>query len=136
MPADSGPGEGALPGWQPADSLLCPHKGAVGSGLYGGSPDKDTNPIGLGLHLYGLTELLIISFDFFLSLFVFSCTGSSLLHAGFLRVMASKGDSLSCSAACGIFPDQGSDPYPAHWQVDSLTLGNQGSPLITPTHPH
>ena len=65
VPADSGPGEGALPGWQPADSLLCPHKGAVGSGLYGGSPDKDTNPIGLGLHLYGLTELLIISFDFF-----------------------------------------------------------------------
>ena len=26
---------------------------------------------------------------------------------------------LSCSAACGIFPDQGLNPCPLHWQVDS-----------------
>ena len=26
---------------------------------------------------------------------------------------------LSCSAACGILPDQGSNPCPLHWQVDS-----------------
>ena len=26
---------------------------------------------------------------------------------------------LSCSAACGIFPDQGSSQCPLHWQVDS-----------------
>ena len=26
---------------------------------------------------------------------------------------------LSCSAACGIFPDQDSNPCPPHWQVDS-----------------
>ena len=26
---------------------------------------------------------------------------------------------LSCSAACGIFPDQGSNPCPLHWQGDS-----------------
>ena len=26
---------------------------------------------------------------------------------------------VSCSAACGIFPDQGSNPRPLHWQVDS-----------------
>ena len=26
---------------------------------------------------------------------------------------------LSCSVACGIFPDQGSDPCPLHWQADS-----------------
>ena len=26
---------------------------------------------------------------------------------------------LSCSEACGIFPDQGSNPCPLHWQVDS-----------------
>ena len=26
---------------------------------------------------------------------------------------------LSCSAACGNFPDQGSNPCPMHWQVDS-----------------
>ena len=26
---------------------------------------------------------------------------------------------LGCSAACGIFPDQGSNPCPLHWQADS-----------------
>ena len=26
---------------------------------------------------------------------------------------------FSCSAACGIFPDQGSNPCPLHWQADS-----------------
>ena len=26
---------------------------------------------------------------------------------------------LSCSAACGIFPDQGWNPCPLHWQADS-----------------
>ena len=26
---------------------------------------------------------------------------------------------LSCSAACGTFPDQGSNPCPLHWQADS-----------------
>ena len=26
---------------------------------------------------------------------------------------------LSCSVACGIFPDQGSNPCPLHWQADS-----------------
>ena len=26
---------------------------------------------------------------------------------------------LSCSVACGIFPDQGSNPRPLHWQADS-----------------
>ena len=34
----------------------------------------------------------------------------------------------SCSAACGIFPDQGSDPCPLHWQADSQPLHHQGSP--------
>ena len=36
----------------------------------------------------------------------------------------------SCSAACGIFPDQGSNPCPLHWQADSQPLRHQGSPLI------
>ena len=27
---------------------------------------------------------------------------------------------LSCSAACGIFPDQGTNPCPLHWQADSF----------------
>ena len=33
----------------------------------------------------------------------------------------------SCSAACGIFLDQGSNLYPLHWQGDSKPLGHQGS---------
>ena len=37
---------------------------------------------------------------------------------------------LSCSAACGIFPDQGSNPCPLHWQADSPPLRHQGSPYI------
>ena len=35
---------------------------------------------------------------------------------------------LSCLMACGIFPDEGSNPHPPHWQVDSQPLGHQGSP--------
>ena len=36
----------------------------------------------------------------------------------------------SCSAACGIFPDQGSNPCPMHWQADSQPLRHQGSPAF------
>ena len=36
----------------------------------------------------------------------------------------------SCSAACGIFPDQGSNPCPLHWQADSQPLRHQGSPIL------
>ena len=36
----------------------------------------------------------------------------------------------SCSAACGILPDQGSNPCPLHWQADSQPLRHQGSPHI------
>ena len=35
----------------------------------------------------------------------------------------------SRSAARGIFPDQGSNPRPLHWQADSQPLRHQGSPL-------
>ena len=37
----------------------------------------------------------------------------------------------SCSAACGIFPDQSSNPCPLHWQADSQPLRHQGSPFLT-----
>ena len=37
----------------------------------------------------------------------------------------------SCSVACGIFPDQGSNPCPLHWQADSQPLRHQGSPQGT-----
>ena len=36
----------------------------------------------------------------------------------------------SCSVACGIFPDQGSNPCPLHWQTDSQPLRHQGSPVL------
>ena len=32
-------------------------------------------------------------------------------------------------AACGIFPDQGSNPCPLHWQADPQPLCHQGSPI-------
>ena len=35
----------------------------------------------------------------------------------------------SCSTACGIFPDQGSNACPLHWQADSQPLRHQGSPM-------
>ena len=37
----------------------------------------------------------------------------------------------SCSAACGIFPDHGSNPCPLHWQADSQPLRHQGSPAAS-----
>ena len=37
----------------------------------------------------------------------------------------------SCSTACGIFPDQGSNPCPVHWQADSQPLCHQGSPFLS-----
>ena len=43
----------------------------------------------------------------------------------------------TCSAACEIFPDQGSNPCPLHWQADSQPLRPQGSPiafLFKPLH--
>ena len=38
---------------------------------------------------------------------------------------------LNCPSACGIFLDQGSNPCPLHWQMDSFPLGCQGSPKLT-----
>ena len=35
---------------------------------------------------------------------------------------------LSCSVACGILLDQGSNPCLLDWQMDSLPLSHQGSP--------
>ena len=41
----------------------------------------------------------------------------------------------SGSAACGIFPDQGSNPCPLHWQADSQPLHHQGSPVLSSLDP-
>ena len=35
-----------------------------------------------------------------------------------------------CSVACGIFLDQGLNPCPLHWQVNSQSLCHPGSPFI------
>ena len=66
------------------------------------------------------------------------CTGLSLSWPLLLRGTGSRhtgsvvvAHGLSCSTACGIFPDQGSNPCPLHWQADSQPLRHQGSPLIT-----
>ena len=37
---------------------------------------------------------------------------------------------VSCSVACGIFPDQGLNSRPLHWQADSYPLRHQGSPEV------
>ena len=44
--------------------------------------------------------------------------------------LSSCGHGPSCPAACGILPDQGRNACPLHWQVDSLPLDHQGSPII------
>ena len=63
------------------------------------------------------------------------CAGLSLLRPLLLRGTGSRraGSAVvahgpSCSAACGILPDQGSNPCPLHWQADSQPLAHQGSP--------
>ena len=103
--------------------------------------------------------LIFFSFKF-IYLFIFGCVGSSFLCEGFLwlrragstlhrgaRASHYRGLSLrgtgsrragsaivahrpSCSTARGIFPDQGSNPCPLHWQADSQPLRHQGSPWI------
>ena len=77
--------------------------------------------------------------------YVLQCAGFSSWSTGFRRLgsaaVAPRLQStvsivnvhrLSCSAACGIFPDQGLNPCLLHWQADSLPLGHQGSPLPSP----
>ena len=66
------------------------------------------------------------------------CVGLSLSQPLLLQSTGSRragsvivAHGLSCSAACGIFPDQGSNPCPLHWQADSQPLRHQGSPYIT-----
>ena len=37
---------------------------------------------------------------------------------------------LSCPEACGIHPDQGLNPCPLHWQMDSLLLIHQEARVV------
>ena len=63
------------------------------------------------------------------------CAGLSLSRPLLLRNTGSRragsvivAHGPSCSAACGIFPDQGSNPCLLHWQAGSQPLHHQGSP--------
>ena len=63
------------------------------------------------------------------------CAGLSLSRPLLLRSTSSRragsvvvAHRPSCSVACGIFPDQGSNPCLLHWQADSQPLRHQGSP--------
>ena len=65
------------------------------------------------------------------------CAGLSLSRPFLLRSTGSRcagsvvvAHGSSCSAARGIFPDQGSNPCPLHWQADSQPLRHQGSPWV------
>ena len=65
------------------------------------------------------------------------CAGLSLSRPLLLRSTGSRragsvvvAHGPSRSAACGIFPDQGSNPCPLHWQADSQPLCHQGSPRM------
>ena len=66
------------------------------------------------------------------------CAGLSLSRPLLLQSTSSRcagsvvvAHRLSCSAACGIFPDQGPNPCPLHWQADSQPLRHKGSPYFT-----
>ena len=75
------------------------------------------------------------------------CAGLSLSRPLLLRSTGSRragsvvvAQGPSRSAACGILPDQGSNPCPLHWQADSQPLRHQGSPQLfmygSPPHIH
>ena len=66
------------------------------------------------------------------------CTGLSLPRPLLMRGTGSRctgsvvvAHGPSCPAACGIFPEQGSNPCPLHWQADSQPLRHQGSPVVS-----
>ena len=63
------------------------------------------------------------------------CAGLSLSRPLLLRSTGSRcsgsvavAHGPSCLVACGILPNQGSNPCPLHWQADSQPLRHQGSP--------
>ena len=56
-----------------------------------------------------------------------NCSSQALEHTSSVVVV----HGLSCSSAHGIITDQGSNPSPLHWQVDSYPLPYQGSPQFS-----
>ena len=59
------------------------------------------------------------------------CGGFSFCRAWTLgHKLSSCGAGVSCSLACGIFLDQGSNPCLMHWQVDYLPLSQGTTPKM------
>ena len=79
----------------------------------------------LGLHRPRLSLVAGSGSSLQLQLAGFSCCGAQALGPQASAVSAHR---LSCSAACGIFPDQGSNSCPQCWQQDSYPLYHQRSP--------
>ena len=112
----------------------------------------------------GLLPVLFIYLFLKIYLFIFGCVGSSFLCEGFLQLgqagatlhrgaRASHCCGLSlrstgsrhagsvvvahgpiCSAACGIFPDQGLNPCPLHWEVLPVFVNKILLNTATPIH--
>ena len=57
----------------------------------------------------------------------FPCCGALAPGTQASEAMAHR---LSCSTACGLFPDQGLNRSHLHWQVDSYPLNHQGCPWV------
>ena len=119
---------------------------------------KAKSHLGLGYILWLICNLCHELLYFFLVkiyLFIFGCSGSSLLCAGFLSLQKTGACPrctawashcgvqqlqivgsgvvahwLSCSTACRIFLDQEWKPRPLHWKVDFEPLENQESPVF------
>ena len=64
------------------------------------------------------------------------CDGFSLCRAQALGTRASvvAAHGLSCSAACGIFLQQGSNLRPQHWQADSYPQAQLRKPHVVVKH--
>ena len=88
---------------------------ALGSTSVIPPPAQHTVPLGF-LYLGQKCSPGVCKVGFSLSLYTHTRTFSFLAHR------------LSCSMACGIFPDWGSNPHLLHWQADSSPLSHQGSP--------
>ena len=87
------------------------------------------------LQLWGLLSSCRVSCSLHWLLLLQS-TGSKACRLQKLRSMGSAAaapkhrlSGLSCPVACGIFPDQGSNPRLLQWQVNCLPLSHQGSPF-------
>ena len=79
-----------------------------------------------GLFLVAVHRLLVAAASLVAEHQLYVCGLRELQHVG--SVVAVPG--LNWSTACGIFPDQRSNPCSLHWQADLYPLDHQGSPMV------